>query len=145
MPRINKMTVIGSQGVVHGMYQLPDAWKWAFVEYTATTQTPPPRASTLRVSRHTNARFLLNCAINAVRPEGDELVIETTQGPLRYDYLIAATGFSNDFSGRSEIAAQQIVAVVAKRPATSCLWSLSACHGAGPPEHAGSARPRTRI
>ena len=105
MPRINKMTGIGSQGVVHGMHQLPDMWKWKFVDYTAATQTPPPRASTLRVSRHENARFLLNCAINAVRPEGDELVIETTQGPLRYDYLIAATGFSNDFSGRSEFAA----------------------------------------
>lgn len=105
MPRINKMTGIGSQGVVHGMHLLPDAWKWKFVDYTNTTQTPPPRASTLRVSRHANARFLLNCAINTVEQQGDELLINTTQGPLRYDFLIAATGFSNDFNGRPEFAA----------------------------------------
>ncbi|MCM2474545.1 NAD(P)/FAD-dependent oxidoreductase [Rhizobium sp. CG5] len=105
MPRINKMTGIGSQGVVHGMHELPDAWKWKFVDYTATTQTPPPRSSTLRVSRHANARFLLDCGIVTVREDGDGLLIETTQGPLRYDFLIAATGFSNDFDGRPEFAA----------------------------------------
>lgn len=105
MPRINKMTGIGSQGVVFGMQHLPDAWKWKFVDYTASTQTPPPRASTLRVSRHDNARFLLDCGILDVREEAGELLIDTTQGPLRYDFLIAATGFSNDFTGRPEFAA----------------------------------------
>lgn len=105
MPRINKMTGIGSQGVVHGMHQLPDAWKWKFVDYTATTQTPPPRASTLRVSRHANARFLLDCGIVAVHQDEKGLLIDTTQGTMHYDFLIAATGFSNDFSGRAEFAA----------------------------------------
>lgn len=105
MPRINKMTGIGSPGVVHGMHQLPDAWKWKFVDYTAATQTPPPRSSTLRVSRHENARFFLDCGINAVKQEADGLLIETTQGALRYDFLIAATGFTNDFHGRAEFAA----------------------------------------
>lgn len=105
MPRINKMTGIGSQGVVHGMHALGDAWRWKFVDYSASTQTPPPRASTLRVSRHHNARFLLDCGINTVKEDAGELLIDTTQGPLRYDFLIAATGFTNDFSGRPEFAA----------------------------------------
>ena len=105
MPRINKMTGIGSQGVVHGMHQLPDAWKWKFVDYTAATQTPPPRSSTLRVSRHANARFFLDCGIGAVTEDAGGLLIETTQGPMRYDFLIAATGFTNDFNGRPEFAA----------------------------------------
>ena len=105
MPRINKMTGIGSQGVVHGMHQLPDRWKWKFVDYTAATQTPPPRSSTLRVSRHANARFFLDCGIVAVTEDAGGLLIETTQGPMRYDFLIAATGFTNDFNGRPEFAA----------------------------------------
>ncbi|MCW0000580.1 NAD(P)/FAD-dependent oxidoreductase [Pararhizobium sp. YC-54] len=104
MPRINKMTGIGSQGVVHGMHQLPDAWKWKFVDYTASTQTPPPRSSTLRVSRHENARFFLDCGIVAVKENAGGLLLETTQGPMHYDFLIAATGFSNDFDGRPEFA-----------------------------------------
>ncbi len=105
MPRINKMTGIGSQGVVHGMHQLPDAWKWKFVDYTAATQTPPPRSSTLRVSRQPNARFLLDCGIIGVQEQADGLLITTTQGKRHYDFLIAATGFSNDFGGRPEFAA----------------------------------------
>lgn len=105
MPRVNKMTGIGSQGVVHGMHTLPDAWKWKFVDYTATTQTPPPRSSTLRVSRHPNARFYLDCAIRSVTQQGGELRMETTQGPMQTDFLIAATGFANDFAGRPEFAA----------------------------------------
>ena len=28
LPRVNKFTGIGSQGVVHGFASLPDAWKW---------------------------------------------------------------------------------------------------------------------
>jgi len=105
MPRINKMTGIGSQGVVHGMHKLPDSWKWKFVDYTAATQTPPPRSSTLRVSRHPDARFLLDCGIVSVSEEAGGLKIATTQGCFRYDFLIAATGFANDFSGRPEFAA----------------------------------------
>jgi cation diffusion facilitator CzcD-associated flavoprotein CzcO len=104
MPRVNKMTGIGSQGVVQGMHGLDDAWKWKFVDYTSSTQTPPPRSSTLRVSRHANARFFLDCAILTVSEDDQGLLIETTQGLMRYDFLIAATGFSNDFNGRPELA-----------------------------------------
>ncbi|MER8972659.1 MULTISPECIES: NAD(P)/FAD-dependent oxidoreductase [unclassified Mesorhizobium] len=105
MPRINKLTGIGSQGVVLGIHELPDAWKWKFFDYTASTQTPPPRSSTLRVSRHSNARFFLDCGILAVKEDAGGPLIETTQGPIHYDFLIAATGFSNDFSDRPEFAA----------------------------------------
>lgn len=105
MPRINKMTGIGSQGVVQGMHRLPDGWKWKFVDYTAATQTPPPRSSTLRVSRHPQAHFYLNCGIESVREENNALTIATTQGEKSYDFLIAATGFANDFHGRPEFAA----------------------------------------
>jgi len=104
MPRINKMTGIGSPGVVHGMHLLSDRWKWAFVDYAAATQTPPPRSSTLRVSRHHNARFLLDCGIIDVAQQNNGLRVHTTQGTFHYDYLIAATGFTNDFNGRSEFA-----------------------------------------
>lgn len=51
------------------------------------------------------ARFLLDCGIRAVTQEAENLLIETTQQPMRYDFLIAATGFKNDFSGRPEFAA----------------------------------------
>ncbi|AYD04019.1 NAD(P)/FAD-dependent oxidoreductase [Neorhizobium sp. NCHU2750] len=105
MPRINKMTGVSSQGVVLGMHHLPDAWKWKFADYGAATQVPPPRSSTLRVSQHPNARFLLDCGIVAVHEESQGLIVETTQGAMHYDFIIAGTGFSNNFDGRPEFEA----------------------------------------
>jgi len=105
MPRINKMTGIGSQGVVNGMRYLPDAWKWKFFDYTTSEQTPPPQSSTLRVSRHRNARFFLDCAVRDVREAKGHIVVETSQGPFACDFLIAATGFRNDFIDRDEFTA----------------------------------------
>lgn len=102
MPQINKMTGIGSQGVVHGLRYLPDEWKWKFYDYVAKAQTPPPRSSTLRVSRHPNARFYLDCAVTSVRAAGDRVVVETSQVPFEVDFVIAATGYRNDFFDRAE-------------------------------------------
>lgn len=104
MPRINKMTGIGSQGVVHGMRFLPDAWKWKFFSYVAKAQTPPPSSSTKRVSRHPHARFYLDCAVTGVRKTENRLIVETSQTPFEVDFLIAATGFRNDFAERNEFA-----------------------------------------
>ena len=104
MPQINKMTGIGSQGVVHGIRDLPDAWKWKFFDYVAKAQTPPPRSSTLRVSRYPNAHFYLDCAVTGVRTDGNRVVVETNQVPFEVDFVIAATGFRNDFFGRPEFS-----------------------------------------
>ena len=104
MPQINKMTGIGSPGVVHGIRYLPDDWKWKFYDYVAKAQTPPPRSSTLRVSRHPNARCYLDCAVTGVRAAGSRVIVETSQVPFEVDFVIAATGFRNDFFERAEFA-----------------------------------------
>jgi len=104
MPQINKMTGIGSQGVVHGLRFLPDEWKWKFYDYVAKAQTPPPRSSTQRVSRHANARFYLDCAVTGVRTAQNRVIVETSQVPFEVDFVIAATGFRNDFLDRAEFA-----------------------------------------
>ncbi|MFT8701468.1 MAG: NAD(P)/FAD-dependent oxidoreductase [Acetobacter orientalis] len=103
IPRINKFTGIGSQGVVHGFQALPDAWKWRFLDYTLAAQTPPPRPSTLRVSKHPNAFFHLGCPVDAVAVEGEHLRVTTPRGAFETDFLIAATGFSVDIGQRPEL------------------------------------------
>ncbi len=105
MPRVNKMTGIGSQGVVHGMRSLPDAWKYRFNDYVNDQQVPPPRSSTLRVSRHPNSRMFLGCPVQDVEEDGDQLRVITPFAKFDADFVIAATGFRNDFNGRAEFAA----------------------------------------
>lgn len=105
MPTINKMMGIGSFGFTHGYSTLPDEWRWRFMHYSSATQTPPPRGSTLRVSRHPNAHFHFNCGIKETHMEGDDIVITTRQGKrLNCDFLILGTGFEIDPIARTELA-----------------------------------------
>ena len=85
LPRINKFTGISSQGVVQGFVGLSDDWKWKFMNYTLNAQTPPPRDSTLRVSRHPNGRFFLDTAVRGLRQGNDAVIVETSRGDLEYD------------------------------------------------------------
>jgi cation diffusion facilitator CzcD-associated flavoprotein CzcO len=103
LPRINKFTGIASKGVIHGFAGLSDEWKWKFLEHTLGAQTPPPRDSTLRVSRNPNARFLLGTGVTGLRDEGESAALETSRGDLEYDFVIFATGFRVDLSHRPEL------------------------------------------
>ena len=105
LPRINKLTGIGSPGLVHGFMHLPDAWKWRFLHYSAQSQTPPPRDSVLRVTRHDNAYLHLGSPITHADAHADELVIDTPKGRYQLDYLIFATGFHSEIDTRDEFAA----------------------------------------
>jgi len=104
LPRVNKFTGIGSQGVVHGFASLPDAWKWRFLHYAGAAQTPPPRDSTMRVSRHPHARLHLACPVEGLREEDGGIVAETPQGPFALDFIIFATGFRVALEERPELA-----------------------------------------
>jgi cation diffusion facilitator CzcD-associated flavoprotein CzcO len=104
LPRINKLTGIGSPGLVHGFAGLPDAWKWRFLHYSARTQAPPPRDSVLRVARHPQARLHLASPLTQVDHEGETVVVGTPKGRYALDYLIFATGFHSEIDTRDEFA-----------------------------------------
>lgn len=104
MPTINKMMGIGSYGLTAGFPQLPDEWRWRFMQYSFRTQTPAPRGSTLRVSRHANAYFHFDKGIAAMTESNHEITIEFQDGTsLRTDYVILGTGFTIDPLARSEL------------------------------------------
>ncbi len=105
MPRINKLMGIGSFGFTAGFPKLSDAWRWRLMHYSFTTQTPAPRGSTLRVSRHAHAFFHFNAGIDQVRLIGDDIVIDTVRGArFHTDYMILGTGFTVDPMARPELA-----------------------------------------
>jgi len=103
IPRVNKFTGIGSQGVVHGFAGLPDDWKWRFLDHTLKAQTPPPRQSVLRVSAYKHAHFHVASPINDLVVDGDHLVVTTPKGRYETDFIIFGTGFQVDFALRPEL------------------------------------------
>jgi FAD-dependent urate hydroxylase len=104
IPRINKFTGIGSQGVVHGFAGLSDEWKWRFLDHTLKAQTPPPRPSVLRISAHPQAHFHLASPVTDLAVEGDHLVVTTPKGRYATDFIIFGTGFKVDLGLRPELA-----------------------------------------
>lgn len=103
IPRINKSKGAGNPGLTHGHLDLPDEWKWRIRHYINAQQVPPPRGSTLRVSKFPNARFNVGCAIEDIEVNDDEsLSVRTTKGVFELDFLIFATGFKIDWYARPE-------------------------------------------
>jgi cation diffusion facilitator CzcD-associated flavoprotein CzcO len=67
-------------------------------------QTPPPRGSTLRVSRHPNVRFNLSSPILDIAERDGVIHIRTPRRSFEFDFLLFSTGFRVDFSARPEFA-----------------------------------------
>lgn len=105
LPRINRGKGAGSPGMTHGYWRLSDQWKWRIRHYLNSQQVPPPQGSTLRVARHANARFLLGRSIESISRNADgSLRARLPDGQVDYDFLVFATGFSNDMRQRAEFA-----------------------------------------
>ncbi len=104
MPRVNKSKGAGGPARVHGHPDLPDDWKWRVRHYINVEQVPPPRGSTLRVSRHANAHFHFACPIEGVQQQGDTLHVRTPKGTFSFDFLLVSTGFKVDWTNRPEYA-----------------------------------------
>jgi cation diffusion facilitator CzcD-associated flavoprotein CzcO len=105
LPRVNKGKGAGSPGLVQGHFDLPDENRWRIRHYINRLQVPPPRGSTMRVSAHPNVRFNFGCAVQGVEAQEDGLLIRTPKGCFEADFLIVATGFRIDWSGRPEFQA----------------------------------------
>ncbi len=103
LPRINKSKGAGA-GLTHGHHLLPDAAKWRLRHYINTSQVPPPRGSTLRVSRHPNTGFHFGCPVQAVSVQDGRLQVQTPEKIFTFDFLIVSTGFKVDWAIRPEYA-----------------------------------------
>ncbi len=104
MPRINKSKGSGSPGMTHGFWGLPDPWKWQIRHYINAQQVPPPRNSTLRVSKHPQAHFHLGTQVQSAQMQGQHILLYTSKGEWACDALIFSTGFRNDWASRDEFA-----------------------------------------
>jgi len=105
LPRINKSKGAGVPGLTQGHFDLPDELKWQLRHYINVANVPPPHGSTLRVSRHPNARFNFGCPVLSVARDGQTMQVNTPKGEFVFDFLIVSTGFKIDWSVRPEYTA----------------------------------------
>lgn len=106
IPRVNKSKGAGSPGMAHGFWKLSDDWKWRIRHYINRQQVPPPKGSTLRVSKFPNAFFHTHTWVDSTQLNSDGSIrLNTNQGPLDTDVVIFSTGFRINLEMRPEFAA----------------------------------------
>lgn len=82
---------------------LPDEDKWRFTAQFNRTNQPPPQQTWYRCTRHDAFSWHTAAGWDAVRLDGDEVVVTTGAGEFRFDDVIAATGPSVDLAARPEL------------------------------------------
>jgi len=91
-------------GFLRHYSDLDDAWRWRFMHYILNIRMGMPPETWKRVSAAANFHLHTNAAWKSVRASGDRARIETEQGSLEADFIIAATGHDQDLDRRPELA-----------------------------------------
>jgi cation diffusion facilitator CzcD-associated flavoprotein CzcO len=109
--RINPQLWMGKAGFLRHFADLPDQWKWRFMQHMFGYNLPAPQDAYVRLSRLPGADIRQNSGWTSVRlvdggRNEQDIEIETASGDtLRADFLIVAVGFEVDFHKRQELAA----------------------------------------
>jgi cation diffusion facilitator CzcD-associated flavoprotein CzcO len=111
--RVNPQLWMGKAGFLRHFADLPDQWKWRFMQHMFSYNIPAPQDAYNRLSRLPGAEIRQNASWKSVRlvgaADGDakqEIEIETVAGDiLRVDFLIVSVGFGVDLHKRSELEA----------------------------------------
>jgi FAD-dependent urate hydroxylase len=109
--RVNPQLWMGKAGFLRHFADLPDEWKWRFMQHMFSYNIPAPQDAYDRLARLAGAEIRQNAGWRSVRLiEGAggerDIAIDTTGGDtLHADFLIVAVGFEVDFHKRPELAA----------------------------------------
>ena len=111
--RVNPQLWMGKAGFLRHFADLPDQWKWRFMQHMFSFNLPAPQDAYSRLSQFPGAEIRQDAgwkSVRLVQAAGDaaeqEIEIETVAGDvLRADFLIVAVGFEVDFHQRRELAA----------------------------------------
>jgi cation diffusion facilitator CzcD-associated flavoprotein CzcO len=83
--------------------ELGDADKWRFIREILRMGQLPPTDTYHRALRHKGFHLMPTCPWLSVEQQGAVILIDTPQGLIETDFIIAATGFVTDLSLRPEL------------------------------------------
>ncbi|MDE0809784.1 MAG: NAD(P)/FAD-dependent oxidoreductase [Alphaproteobacteria bacterium] len=91
-------------GFLRHFCDLDDAWRWRFMHYILNIRMGMPPETWKRASSHPNFTLHTSTDWNDATPNGDGVLIETTQGRFEADYIISCAGHDQDVKKRPELA-----------------------------------------
>lgn len=102
--RVNTFRWAEFMGFLKHFPDLSDAQKWRYMHKIMEIGQLPPHDTYHRAKGFENFTLRPGTAWTSARFEGGEVVATTSAGELRYDFVIAATGFRTDLALRKELA-----------------------------------------
>lgn len=104
IPSVNPYRWMENAGFLSYFSELPDLTRWRFMRRIYDLNQPPPQDTFWRCRRHGNFAFHTDTPWIAVSREGEEILVTTPRGEMRFDFLIVGTGFAIDMALRPELA-----------------------------------------
>ncbi|MFT8897870.1 MAG: NAD(P)/FAD-dependent oxidoreductase [Acetobacter sp.] len=104
IPSVNPYRWMENAGFLSYFSELPDITRWRFMRRIYDLNQPPPQDTFWRCRRHENFAFHTGAPWTAVSRDGDDIVVTTPKGEMRFDFLIIGTGFTIDMALRPELA-----------------------------------------
>jgi cation diffusion facilitator CzcD-associated flavoprotein CzcO len=104
-PRINAHKWMESAGFLGHYWSLPDRERWRFMRKVTSMSQPPPQDTFWRCRNFPNFSIKTGANWTATALDGDDVVVETPKGSLRFDFLICGTGIAYTTHLRPELRA----------------------------------------
>ena len=104
IPSVNPYRWMENAGFLSYFSELPDLTRWRFMRKIYDLNQPPPQDTFWRCRTHENFAFHTGTPWLSVKEEGDDIVVTTPQGEMRFDFVIIGTGFLIDMAKRPELA-----------------------------------------
>ena len=102
--RVQPLRALDTAGFMKHFADLPDEWRWRFMNTLLQWREPPPPETWERVTRHDGFRLHVGAALTGCAMAGDAVRLETTQGAFTVDHVLAGTGVHVDLSRNPELA-----------------------------------------
>jgi cation diffusion facilitator CzcD-associated flavoprotein CzcO len=93
-PRINAHKWMESAGFLGHYWSLPDRDRWRFMRKITSMSQPPPQDTLWRCVNFPNFAIETGANWTAAALDGEAVVVETTKGQMRFDFLICGTGIA---------------------------------------------------
>ncbi|WP_342628913.1 NAD(P)/FAD-dependent oxidoreductase [Nguyenibacter vanlangensis] len=104
IPSVNPYRWMENTGFLAHFPSLPDTLRWRFMRHIYDLNQPPPQDTFWRCRRHPTFSYHTGCGWTGARMDGEEIVMRTPDGEMRFDFVIIGTGFATDLARRPETA-----------------------------------------
>lgn len=104
IPTVNPYRWFEFPGFIGHFHDLDDATRWKYAHLLGERDQPPARGGYERATAFPNFTMRPKTNWLSVAETSDGIRVETTNGPLIFDFLIAATGLTGNVKFRAELA-----------------------------------------